>query len=47
MIGDKAADGLLADMATINALLPKDDQLDWRELYPPNEQPDRGESRTS
>jgi len=36
-IGDKAADALLADMAPINAVLPKDDQLDWRELYPAND----------
>ncbi|WP_419842087.1 SCO6745 family protein [Candidatus Poriferisodalis sp.] len=35
-IGDEAAGALLADMAPINALLPKDDQLDWRDLYPPN-----------
>ncbi|MCY3894643.1 MAG: hypothetical protein OXF65_15260 [Acidimicrobiaceae bacterium] len=36
-IGDNAADALLADMAPINAVLPKDDQLDWRELYPAND----------
>ncbi len=36
-IGDEAADRLLADMAPINAVLPKDDQIDWRELYPTNE----------
>ena len=36
-IGDNAADALLADMAPINAVLPKDDQIDWRELYPANE----------
>ena len=36
-LGDQTADTLLADMAPINALLPKDDQIDWRELYPPNE----------
>ncbi|WP_419552056.1 SCO6745 family protein [Candidatus Poriferisodalis sp.] len=36
-IGDAAADALLADMAPINALLPKDDQIDWRELYPAND----------
>ena len=35
-IGDDAADALLADMAPINAGLPKDDQIDWRELYPAN-----------
>ena len=36
-IGNGAADALLADMAPINALLPKDDQIDWRELYPAND----------
>lgn len=36
-IGDDAADALLADMAPINARLPKDDQIDWRELYPAND----------
>ena len=36
-IGRDAADALLADMAPINALLPKDDQIDWRELYPAND----------
>ena len=36
-IGDEAVDALLADMAPINALLPKDDQIDWRELYPSND----------
>ena len=36
-IGHDAADALLADMAPINALLPKDDQIDWRELYPAND----------
>ena len=36
-LGDQIADALLADMAPINALLPKDDQIDWRELYPSNE----------
>lgn len=35
-IGDQAADALLADMAPLNAMLPKDDQIDWRELYPAN-----------
>ncbi len=35
-IGNEAADQLLADMEPINARLPKDDQLDWRELYPAN-----------
>ena len=46
-IGDEAADSLLADLTPINALLPKDDQIDWRELYPPNAQPDFGAFRTS
>ena len=46
-IGDDAADALLADMAPINAALPPDDQLDWRDLYPPNAQPEPGDSRTS
>ena len=46
-VGDDAADALLADMAPINAALPKDDQLDWRDLYPPNAQPEPGDSRTS
>ncbi len=36
-IGDDAADALLADMAPLNAALPKDDQIDWRELYPAND----------
>ncbi len=43
-IGDDT-DQLLAEMAPINTLLPKDDQLDWRELYPPKAQPDPGASR--
>ncbi|WP_419840292.1 SCO6745 family protein [Candidatus Poriferisodalis sp.] len=35
-IGDEAADRLLVDMAPLNVVLPKDDQIDWRELYPAN-----------
>ncbi len=36
-VGDGPADALLADMAPINAVLPPDDQIDWRELYLANE----------
>ena len=35
-VGDDVAEALLADMAPLNAVLPKDDQIDWRELYPAN-----------
>jgi len=35
-IGVDACARLLATLEPINAVLPKDDQLDWRELYEPN-----------
>ena len=36
-IGEPACRSLLAALARLNAQLPKDDQLDWREIYGPNE----------
>ena len=36
-IGEPACRSLLAALAPLNAQLPKDDQLDWREIYGPNE----------
>ena len=38
-LGDKQCQRLLSIMADLNAILPKDDQLDWKEVYDlPNEQ---------
>ena len=37
-LGDKQCQLLLSIMADLNAILPKDDQLDWKEVYDlPNE----------
>ena len=36
-VGEREADRLLEILAPINARLPRDDQLDWREIYETNE----------
>jgi hypothetical protein len=36
-IGAQRCTELIDALAPLNALLPKDDQLDWRELYEPNQ----------
>lgn len=35
-VGTESCETLLDALSSLNAHLPKDDQLDWREIYPPN-----------